>query len=151
MEKQLTLIALLVVLILPMITLAQVPVPQEIKECRMRKNLTGADWQNAGFYCPGVNIACNFEDPPTVAGRDATCGSCCILDTIYTIVDWVFYIVLAFAIIFVSLGAYYIMSAGGDPGKVNTGRNYILYAIIGLIVGLIAKSMPYIAKSIIGA
>ena len=134
-----------------LLVFAQVPVPQEIKECRMRKNLTGADWQNAGFYCPGVNSTCNFENPPTVGGRPATCAICCIMDTIYTIADWVFYIVLAVAIIFVIYGAYLIMTAGGAPDKIKNGRDFILWSIVGLIVGLLAKSIPSIARTIIGA
>lgn len=151
MRKIITIITLIFLgLMVGLIVLAISP-PQQITKCTMRQDLTDSAWQDAGFYCPGKGGDCVYENPGTCFGKTCTCGSCCLLDTIYTIVNWVFYFVLASAIIFISLGAYNIMSAGGDPSKVNTGRNYVLYAIIGLIVGLIAKSLPYIAKSIIGA
>ena len=113
----------------------------EIKQCTMRQDLTGF----TGFTCPAKGAVCSYDS------ATYTCGACCLLDTVYTLTDWIFYIVLAFVIIFIMLGAFTIMTAGGTPEKVNTGRNYIIYAIVGLIVGLMAKMIPYIAKAIIGA
>lgn len=114
--------------------------PSEITQCVMRHTLSGF----TGFTCPDSGVACPYT---SVA---FTCGPCCALDTIYTVTDWFFYIVLALAIIFVVFGAFQIMTAGGAPEKVKIGRDFILYAIIGLLVGLIAKSIPYIARAIIG-
>jgi hypothetical protein len=127
-------------MIAPMV-LAQVTPMPEITQCKMRHNFVNF----TGFNCPNVNTNCPYNS------TNWTCGACCLLDTIYTVTDWVFYIVLAFVIIFIMLGAFTIMTAGGAPEKVNTGRNYIIYAIVGLIVGLMAKMIPYIAKAIIGA
>jgi hypothetical protein len=124
------------------VVLAVVP-PEEIRQCIMRHDLTSPNF--VGFNCPPQGQPCPYQN---AAGW--TCGPCCILDTIYTITDWFFYIVLAFAIIFIIFGAFNIMTAGGSPEKVKVGRDFILYAIIGLLVGLIAKSMPYIARAIIG-
>jgi hypothetical protein len=131
----------------PLVLAQRVEPPQDIRQCTMRHEIPRSF---IGFICPwGPNPAdrvCPYEN---AAGW--TCGSCCILDTIYTISDWVFYIVLAFAIIFIALGAFYIMTGGGEPERVSTGRRYIMYAIIGLIVGLLARSVPAIARAIIGA
>jgi len=114
--------------------------PTEITQCKMRHTLNNF----TGFNCPVVNNNCPYNS------TNYTCGPCCVLDTVYTVTDWFFYIVLAFAIIFVVFGAFNIMTAGGSPEKVKVGRDFILYAIIGLLVGLIAKSIPYIARAIIG-
>jgi len=119
---------------------AQITPPTEISQCTMRHTLSGF----TGFNCPASGTACPYNS------TTYTCGPCCALDTIYTVTDWFFYIVLAFAIIFVVFGAFSIMTAGGAPEKVKVGRDFILYAIIGLLVGLIAKSIPYIARAIIG-
>jgi hypothetical protein len=142
MKKIISALVLLNLLVLPIITLANdiSPIP-EITQCKMRHQLNNF----TGFTCPNKDENCPYNN------TNLTCGACCILDTIYTFSDWVFYIVLAFAIIFISLGAFYIMSAGGDPDRIRKGRDYILYSVIGLIVGLIAKMVPYIAKAIIGA
>jgi len=42
-----------------------------------------------------------------------------------------------------------LMSAG-DTTKVSSGRNYIMYAAIGLIVGFLAKAIPAIVKLAVG-
>jgi hypothetical protein len=140
----LTLVAFLALLIAP-VALAQTP-PTEVVGCTMRHTLTGF----TGFYCPDVDTVCNFSTPGTCGTSTCTCGACCLLDTIYTITDWIFYIVIAVALIFIILGAMSIITAGGSPEKVQTGRNYILYAVIGLIVALAAKAIPSLARAIIG-
>jgi uncharacterized membrane protein HdeD (DUF308 family) len=60
------------------------------------------------------------------------------------------YIVIIIAFIFIVMGALNIITAGGSPEKVTTGRNYILYAIIGLIVALLAWQLPRIVMSVVG-
>jgi hypothetical protein len=52
--------------------------------------------------------------------------------------------------IMIFIGAFNIVTAGGSPEKVNTGRSYIMFAAVGIIVALIAKLIPVIAKNIIG-
>jgi len=118
---------------------AQTP-PSQVTQCKMRHTLTGF----TGFTCPAAGTACPFDS------TTLTCGACCVLDTIYTITDWIFYIVFAVAIIFIIMGALTIMTAGGSPEKVTSGRNYILYAVIGVIIALAAKGIPAIARAILG-
>lgn len=137
------LLAIALGLLIAPVVLAVVP-PPAVTKCTMRQNLTAAGWVSAGFKCPAATADCAFDDPAL------TCGACCLLDTIYTITDWIFYIVVAIAIIFIVLGALSIITAGGSPEKVTTGRNYILYAVIGLIIGLAAKMIPSLAKAIVG-
>jgi hypothetical protein len=48
------------------------------------------------------------------------------------------------------MGALNIITAGGSPEKVTTGRNYIMYAVIGLIVALLAWELPNIVKAVAG-
>jgi hypothetical protein len=143
MRKIITAIISLILLglIVAPLVFADITAPAEITKCKMRHTFSGF----TGFNCPNKDTDCPYDS------TTYTCGACCILDTIYTVSDWVFYIVLAFAVIFISLGAFNIMTAGGEPDKVNTGRKYILYAIIGLIIGLMAKMIPYIARAVIGA
>jgi len=146
MKKFLTaliLISFLGLVVAPAITLAAAP-PSEITSCKLRHDLTGVDWSNKGFVCPSVGTSCAFDDDTY------TCGSCCILDTIYTITDWVFIIVISIAAIMVIIGAFNIITAGGNTEKVTTGRNYIIFAIAGLIVALLAKAIPAIARNMLG-
>jgi cytochrome bd-type quinol oxidase subunit 2 len=54
---------------------------------------------------------------------------------------------LAFIVagIFIMLGGYSIITAGGSAEKVETGRRWILYAIVGLVVILIAEALARVA------
>jgi NADH:ubiquinone oxidoreductase subunit 4 (subunit M) len=47
--------------------------------------------------------------------------------------------------IFIMLGGYTLITAGGSAEKVETGRKWILYALVGLAVILIAEAVARIA------
>jgi hypothetical protein len=96
-----------------------------------------------GIDCP-TSGECLFSDP------DYDCGMCCVMNSIYTITDWIFIILVAFAAVMVLFGAFTLLTAGGVPEKVTSGRNYIIYAAIGLAVGLLAKAIPAIVRVILG-
>jgi FtsH-binding integral membrane protein len=118
---------------------AQITPPAEITKCTMRHTLSGF----TGMTCPAAGNPCPYTDP--------NCGPCCLLDTIYTVTDWVFYIILAIVIILIIWGAYMIMTAAGAPEKITSGRNFIIWACVGLIIALLARSIPSIARAIVGA
>ena len=80
----------------------------------------------------------------------STCGVCCFLNTLYNVTDWIFVILVGVASIFVIIGAMNLLMSAGDPSKVSSGRNYIMYAAIGLIVGFLAKAIPAIVKLAVG-
>ena len=102
--------------------------------------------------CATINAAtaktatnkCIFEDK-------ASCGVCCFVQTLYNVTDWIFVILIALAGLFVVLGSMNLIMAGGDPGKVTSGRQYVMYAVIGLIVGFLARAIPAIVKLAVGA
>ncbi|MBL7150200.1 MAG: hypothetical protein ISS84_01040, partial [Candidatus Pacebacteria bacterium] len=52
--------------------------------------------------------------------------------------------------VFVILGAIFLLTAAGAPERIATGRNYIIYAIVGLAVGFLAKAVPNLVKLILG-
>jgi hypothetical protein len=138
----LALVTFSVLLIAPAV-LAQTA-PPSVTQCSMRHILNGF----TGFTCPQSATApanaCPFDS------TTYTCGACCMLDTVYTVTDWIFYLVFAVSIVFIIMGAFTIVTAGGSPEKVTSGRNYILYAVIGVLIGLAAKGIPAIARAIIG-
>lgn len=77
-------------------------------------------------------------------------GICCVFNTIYNVTDWIFIALVVVASLMVIIGAFTLLTAAGDPEKVAKGRNYILYAVVGLAVGLLAKAVPGIIKLIGG-
>ncbi len=77
-------------------------------------------------------------------------GMFCIMSSIYRITDWISYLLFAIVGVMIIIGAFTIVTAGGSPEKVTAGRNYILYAVMGLVVAFFARAIPALAKAIVG-
>ena len=129
--KKIISVITLATLLLPLMVAAQTKAPET---CTLTRDLTEID------------AAC--AEDATVSINDY--GFCCLVNTIYAITDWIFYILLAFVGIMIVLGAFTIITAGGDPEKVSAGRNYILYAVIGMVVAFFARAIPAIVQQVIG-
>lgn len=93
-----------------------------------------------GGYCPIGSVSCG----------SSYWGMYCLLNTLYNITDWIFVILVGLAAIFVIMGALTLMMAAGSPEKIKSGRDYILFAAVGLLVGFLAKAVPGIVKMISG-
>ena len=58
--------------------------------------------------------------------------------TLTNIVNWLIKIVLVVAALFIVIAAFTFITAGGDPEKINTARNQVMYALIGVIIAILA-------------
>ena len=105
--------------------------------------LEGCTITQSGALLSGCTKECNFN-------TNAKCGVCCLLNTLYNITDWIFVILVGLASVFVIIGAMTLLMSAGDPSKLSSGRNYILWAAMGLVVGLLAKAIPAIVKLAVG-
>ncbi len=119
-------------LMLPVMALAQAPSTQ----CNITHSevggLTG---------CPASG-ACVFSTNPI-------CGACCVLEAVYTVADWIFFALIAMVALLVIWGGFTIATAGGAPDKVGQGRNFILYAMIGLALALLSRAIPALVRALI--
>ena len=139
----LVLVSLLAVLFVPMIASAQPP-----ECCRMKRAVTidtvkadpGAIVGPKDGYCPIGAITVTTEN----------WGLFCLMNTINAVVDWIFIFLIAVTVIFVLMGAATILTAAGSPEKVATGRNYILYAVIGLLLAFVARAVPSVVRAVVG-
>jgi len=77
-------------------------------------------------------------------------GVCCLFNTIYGVTDLLFAILFALAILFFVYGGITMVMAAGDTEKFGKGKNYIMYALIGIVVALLAKAFPSIIKTVMG-
>ena len=64
--------------------------------------------------------------------------------------DWVFTIILALASLVVLIGAFNILTAGGDAAKVTAGRNWIVWGIVGLVIAILARGLLTLACTFVG-
>jgi len=120
------------------VSAANVSAVAPINGCKLKHDIT------IGTTTTGINTTVK-------EGVDANWGALCLLDTVYNVTDWIFYGLLSLVSLLTVWGGALILWGGGDPDKVKKGREYILFATIGLIVAFLSKLIPSIAQSIIGA
>lgn len=56
----------------------------------------------------------------------------------------------AVAVIIIIIGGFMYVTAAGDPGRIKTAKNTILYAVIGLIVALLAWGIVSFVVNTVG-
>jgi len=71
-----------------------------------------------------------------------------LLNTIVTFISWI--ATIAIAPIMIMIAAFFLLTAGGDPKRVDTARRIILWTVIGLAIILFAKGLISVLKQIIG-
>ncbi len=67
------------------------------------------------------------------------------------IVSWLFFLLLAVAVIFIILAAFKYLTASGDAEKVKAASHQLIYAVVAVVVALLARSLPLLIQSILSA
>ena len=70
--------------------------------------------------------------------------------TIVALIDWLFVALLLTATVFIVLAAFQFLTEGGDATKVSEARRKLFFAVIAIIVALLAKSIPTVIIKIVG-
>lgn len=149
----LILLSFLTILFAPIAALSQITEP--IACCYLRRTVTfeGMTYEQ-GIYV-GEQDSCGITTKCTGSPATVNCwtdkwGMICLVNAIYGVTNWIFYLLIAFTGVMVIIGGVMITTAGGDPGKVTTGKNYITYAMLGLIVALLSRAIPALTRAIFG-
>jgi len=73
-----------------------------------------------------------------------------LVDLILGLVNWVAWFVALVAVLFGLYSGVLFITAGGDAEKVEKAKNILLYAIVGVVVAILAFSIVSISKSLTG-
>ena len=127
---------LLAGLLAPAISMAQ---PETLRDsCQVTRNL-GMD-----ECTPDASGVCN----ETSCGE--AWGMCCLVNTVYNVTDWIFYLLMIAVVVLVVIGGAMYMMSGGNPETAGKGKTIIIYGIVGLVISLLAKLIPSVVKLIVG-
>ena len=74
-----------------------------------------------------------------------------VLNTVCIVFSWLFYFLIALAVVFIVIAAFKYLTAGGDAEKVKGAGSTLLYAAIAVGVALLARAIPLIVASFLGA
>jgi hypothetical protein len=117
---------------------------------------------DAGLVSPGdVTSGCilkatvkvgdtEFSPGTPIPGSRDDWGLVCMVGTIQYIVNWVFYIIMIIVMVMVLYGAFTFLTSSGDPTKTGKATKIITFAVIGMVVALLARAIPQAVKYITG-
>jgi len=63
--------------------------------------------------------------------------------------DWLLGILLAIAVIFLIVAGFFFVTAQGDPDKIEKARKFVLYALIGVIVGVASYALVNFIQTVL--
>ena len=110
----------------------------------------------------GAGEVCIGGDPGTPSVKEGVCQNpdnvvfCSpITHTTFgglidAIVDFIFNIAVILVPLMVIIGAFYLLTAAGDPKKIATGKTVITSTLIGLAIILLAKGLIAIIEDVLG-
>ena len=81
-----------------------------------------------------------FENPITATSVQAVISAIGI---------WLYAIAFALVPIMILIGAFYLLTAAGDPEKINTGRKIITWTIVGLAIVIISTGISELIKNLL--
>ena len=111
----------------------------------------GADKTSCKFADGGVTTKCSASGGSGACYMPQTgqIGVVGMLNTIYSVTNWIFYIMTLLAVVFIVFGGFTVLTAAGDPAKATKGKGMLTYAVIGLAIALVAKFLPSLVKFIL--
>lgn len=100
----------------------------------------------------GVNV----ESGPDKVDADKTTdlatsdwGTICIVNTVNSIVDWIFILLLVVSVGLIAVAGFMFMTAGADAEKQKTAGGMIRAAIIGIVIAILARVVPALVTGIL--
>ena len=72
-----------------------------------------------------------------------------VIPTLDSVSNYLFGFLLVTAAIFIIIAAFMFVTASGDPDKTKTARNFVMYAVIGVLVAFLAKGFVMLVSYIV--
>jgi hypothetical protein len=98
----------------------------------------------ANIQFANAQLGSPIKAPRNVGGSGATLLSIACLG-----LRWLFTAAIIFSIVLVVLAAFEYMRSAGDPAKVKSATNRIVYAAIGVAVAILARTVPILVGSVL--
>jgi hypothetical protein len=104
----------------------------------------------AALALPRLVFAQLSEPPITAPQQFVNINQIFSAISICNLINWAFWLIIVFSIIFTLFAAFKYLTAAGDPEKVRSAGISLLYVLVAIVVALIAKGFPLIISSFIG-
>jgi hypothetical protein len=100
---------------------------------------------------PIVPCGQKHDNPNTPGHEDDPCTLCHIFELARNVIHFLFEFILVIAPVFVLVGGIVILISAGKPEQAGTGKKIITYAIIGVVIALVAwTGLSMIFNTLVG-
>ena len=120
----------------------------------MKFNLKKFAWlaSAATYLAPLAAFAQPVGPVPPTGGLPAPVQSLTtVTGYLCVIISWTFVFLIILVVLFVLIGAFKFLTSGGDPEKAKAARQFLIYAAVALVVGLVARGVPQILSTFLAA
>lgn len=76
-------------------------------------------------------------------------GTICLVNTINAVTDWLFFILISIAFIFILIAGFLWMTGRGEPEKQKQASNMIAAALVGIVIAILARIIPAVLIGIL--
>jgi len=73
-----------------------------------------------------------------------------VTNIVNIVLNFLWPLFIGFAVITFLIAGFLFLTAQGDPAKVATARTAVLWGIVGVVVGVLAFSIPFIVRNTLG-
>lgn len=88
------------------------------------------------------------EDPGLGTGVSTIGG---VFATLQKAITWIFGILLVLAVIFLLYAAFLYLTSGGEEEKTKKAKNFLLYAIIAIVIAVLSRGIIALVRSFVGS
>lgn len=111
----------------------------------MNKKLIASSAITLLLSVPAVMLAFN---PGNIPNASPTLDINTLVDVLFSIL-WP--VAVAFFIVMFILAAFKFATAQGDPSAIAAARSFVIWGIVGVIIALLAFSIPFIVRNTLGS
>ncbi len=95
-----------------------------------------------------LSVLAQFQPPNPVLIRSLT-GVQAFICTV--VVTWLFTFLIVLGVVFIIFAAFKYLTAGGDPEKVKSASHTLMYAVVAIVVAIVARAIPPLVGDLFGA
>ena len=67
------------------------------------------------------------------------------------ILSWIFVFFIVIAVIFIIWAGFKYLTAGGESEEIKEANHKLIYAVVAIVIAILARSIPFIIANFVGA